>query len=159
MDFRHAVPEEAELILTLYKSVLNTPFCVWDEYYPSAEDIADDLAHDDLFVLTDDGNEIVGAISIVPRDETGELTFWTETDAAAEFARVVIRPDRQGCGLARMLVAGVEDVLRRRGIRWVRLLTAVVNTPACRTYLGCGYRIAGECDMYGHHYYACEKQL
>lgn len=161
MTFRHADPAEAGTVLALYKSVLGTPFCVWDEYYPDASDVENDLARGCLFVLTEpeDGHDvIIGAISICPGNESDEFAPWTSLHAA-EFARVVIRPDRQGRGLARLLVAGIEREIAARGIPWVHLLAAEVNIPAYKTYLACGYKPVGEADAYGHHYICCEKML
>lgn len=163
MRFRQAEPNEADIVLALYRSVLGTPFCVWNEYYPDASDVRNDLMHDDLFVLTEDGDcedVVIGAISIVPENETDGLADWSGGgDESAEFARVVIRPDRQGKGLASLLVSGIESELRARGIRYARLLVEVRHLPAYGTYMKCGYRVVGECDAYGHHYYACEKLL
>lgn len=109
------------------------------------------------------GGSIVGAASIVPENELDDLEFWTDPGEAAgegkvfEIARIVISPRFQGKGLGKRLVTSLEEVLRERGCSAVRLLAAVKNIPACRTYLHCGFRILGECDRYGDHYYACEK--
>lgn len=160
--FRPARPDEADTVLALYKSVLGSPFCVWDEDYPTADNVRDDLARGDLFVLTEpDGggrDGIIGAISLCTPHESDELAPWSELDAA-EFARVVIRPDRQGMDLARQLVAGIEREIAARGIPWVHLLVAPVNKPAYRTYLSGGYVPVGEADVYGHHYVCCEKRV
>lgn len=167
MHFRHAAARDADTVLALYRSVLGTPFCVWNEYYPEAFDIRNDLAHDDLFVLTEENpagdstpGEVIGAVSIVPENETAGLAPWTGgEEESAELARVVIRPDRQGRGLSSLLVTHIGEELRARGIRYARLLVEVGHVPAYRTYMSCGFRVVGECDAYGHHYYACEKKL
>ncbi len=111
------------------------------------------------------GGSIVGAASVVPENELDDLEFWTDPGEAAgegkvfEIARIVISPRFQGKGLGKRLVTSLEEVLRERGCSAVRLLAAVKNIPACRTYLHCGFRILGECDRYGDHYYACEKLM
>ena len=158
MVFRAAVPEEAGAILALYRSVLGTPFCVWDEEYPGMTQIREDLATDSLFVLTE-GDALVGAISVVPENELDELPFWQCPKPAREFARVVIARDWQGKGLAARLVENIEKVIRSRGAQAVHILVAVGNIPADRTYRKLGYREMGRCFMFGHDYYALEKRL
>lgn len=159
MCFRLASAADADAVLALYASVRGTPFCVWNEYYPDASDVRRDLAHDDLFVLTDE-DTVIGAVSIVPENETAGLAPWTGgEEESAELARVVVRPDRQGRGLAARLVGGVTDSMRARGVRYARLLVEVHHVPAFRTYAACGFCVVGECDAYGHHYFACEKRL
>ena len=41
--FRKAVKEDLPLVLQLYKSVIGTPGCVWDEEYPNEETLKEDF--------------------------------------------------------------------------------------------------------------------
>lgn len=167
MVVRKAREEEAEKILALYRSVIDSEFCTWNVYYPGEEEIAVDLEYGNLFVLLDgdgpaDGEQVIGAASIVPENELEDLPFWKEPEdgkMVCEIARIVISPEYQGRGLAKTLVTSLEEVLKERGCSAARLLVAAKNVPAYRTYLHCGFQTAGECDMYGDHYYACEKVL
>ncbi len=65
MVFRKAQMGEGEHIAALYKAVIGTPFCTWDESYPGATEIMGDLSAGSLYVLEED-QELIGAISIVP---------------------------------------------------------------------------------------------
>lgn len=90
------------------------------------------------------------------------MPFWSEAGVGkmvCEIARIVVSPEYQGRGLAKTLVASLEEIVRERGYGVIRLLVAAKNVPAYRTYLYCGFHPAGECDMYEDHYYACEKVL
>lgn len=157
--FAPAVAEDADKILSLYRSVIGSEFCVWDEVYPGMEEIRADLETDNLFVLRS-GAEIVGAISIVPENELDELECWRINDGKiAEIARVTVAPGFQGRGLALKMVQEIEKVLVDRGCKCVHLLVARENMPALKTYEKAGYTVMGECDMYGHRYFACEKEL
>ena len=158
MFFRKAKTSEAGTILALYQSVIGTPFCTWNEYYPGEEEIADDLAHESLFVLEEEG-EIIGAISIVPENEMDDLTCWTIRENAREFARVVIRPDQQQKGLSSRLIDGIFKELQQQGCAAVHIAVAKENTPAQRLYRKAGFSFCGETDMYGHSYFLCEKGL
>lgn len=150
---------EADQVLALYCSVTGGTYCTWNETYPGMQQIREDLESNNLFVLKS-GEKIIGAISIVPENELDELELWEMKDGRiAEIARVAVAPEYQGKGLAQKIVSEIETVLKNRGYRAVHLLAAKVNIPACRTYQKAGYRLQGECDMFGHHFCAFEKTL
>ncbi len=44
MVFRKAGKSDAETVLALYRAVIGTPYCTWDESYPGEEEIRNDLA-------------------------------------------------------------------------------------------------------------------
>ena len=155
--FEKADTNDAADIARLYQSVLGTPFCTWDESYPSNEQISADMDAGTLYVLRYSG-EIIGAISIAPQNELDHLVLW-ENSHAREIARVVISPRCQGKSLALRMVLAAEDILKNNGYQAVHLLAALQNTPACKTYLKAGYSKRGTVFMYGNYYYAMEKAL
>jgi ribosomal protein S18 acetylase RimI-like enzyme len=150
---------EADQVLALYQSVTGGAFCTWNEYYPGMQQIREDVESNNLFVLRSEEG-IVGASSIVPENELDDLELWKIKEGKiAEIARVAVAPEHQGKGLALTMVNEIEKVLKSRGYRAVHLLAAKVNLPACHTYRKAGYKLRGECDMFGHHYCAHEKEL
>ena len=58
-----ATEADTEEILRLYKAQLGQEFCPWDEHYPERENIAFDLERDALFVMKNEKDEIIAAIS------------------------------------------------------------------------------------------------
>ncbi len=157
--FEKAGAEETEKVLSLYQSVFGSAFCIWSDDYPGAEEIRADYETNNLFVLRS-GAKLVGAISIVPENELDDLECWSIHDGrVAEIARVAVAPAYQGKGLALNMVRETEKILINRGCRGVHLLVARKNIPALKTYEKAGYRVMGECDMFGHRFYACEKEL
>lgn len=56
MSFRQAASADADAVLGLYKSVVGTPLCVWNDVYPTEFDINNDLAAGTLYVLERDGS-------------------------------------------------------------------------------------------------------
>ena len=153
--FRRARGDEADAILALYESVKGSEFCVWNEYYPCADEIAHDLETDNLFVLVSDGT-IIGTVSIVPENELDTFACWTSTENAAEFARVAIAPAYQGNELARLLVQNVLAVMKERGTENVHISVAKKNLPAKRMYAHLGFRTVGSVEMRGNSYDLCE---
>ena len=158
MEYRLAKKEELPAVLELYKSVIGSEFCTWDEDYPGLEEINADHGNSSLFVLTE-GDSLLGAVSIIPENELDELDCWQYRENAAELARVVVTPSMQGKGLSKKLVTEAENLLRQRGVKVVHLLAAVQNIPANRCYRSCGYVRYGEIPMYDSIYYPCEKLL
>ena len=158
MEFRLAKFEELPLVQALYHSVIGSKFCTWDEDYPGSEDINADYGNSALFVLTE-GSSLLGAVSIVPKNELEELDCWHCRENTAELARVVVAPSMQGKGLSKRLVTEAENLLRQRGVKVVHLLAAVKNIPANRCYASCGYVRYGVIPMYDNLYYPCEKLL
>ena len=51
MEFRRAHREEAEEILQLYRSLIETEYCVWTENYPTEREVEFDLSRNALFCL------------------------------------------------------------------------------------------------------------
>ena len=158
MIFRKAKPNEAEEILALYRAVVGEPFCTWNESYPGEFEIAQDLAAGSLYVL-EDNQEVIGAISIVPQNELDDLDCWKVRKNAREFARVVLKPDRQGKGLSVDLVESILRELRKQKTAAVHLAVAKDNIPARKLYRKTGFDFCGEADLYGHSFYLCEKVL
>lgn len=157
--FGAAVADEADKILSLYQSVIGSEFCTWNEHYPGMEEIQADYESSNLFVLRN-GAEIIGAISIVPENELDDLEYWRiKNGKIAEIARVTVAPEYQGRGLALQMVQETEKILKSRGCSGVHLLAALKNIPAYKTYQKAGYHVMGECDMFGHRFYAFEKEL
>lgn len=154
MVFQKAQGTDLEAVFQLYKSVIGTPFCVWDDEYPGWQDIDEDYRNDNLFVMKED-DKLLGAISIITNNELDALDFWKEPNAK-EFARVVVAPNCQGRGIAAQMVAGVFRELRNRNIPAVHLLVAKANLPAQQLYRKCGFAFLGTCFMFGHDYIGCE---
>ena len=51
--FTPATQADAGAVLQLYRDVVNTPGCTWDDTYPAMENIAEDLAQGALYCLRD----------------------------------------------------------------------------------------------------------
>lgn len=157
--FRNALEHEKEQIYLLYKSVINTSFCVWNENYPTMFEIEEDYKTNNLFILLLDNN-IIGAISIVPKNELDKCACWQYKDKNCnEIARVVIDIKYQHQGLALKLVENVEDILLKRGCEIIHLSVEKNNIPAYKTYLKAGFKNVGFSMMYKSEYYLMEKYI
>jgi len=152
-----ALPTEKEEILKLYSSVIGTPFCVWNENYPSMLEIDNDIKNGYLFVEKEN-DEIIGAISITPENEYNELNVWKNRNAR-EISRVVVSPLHRGKSIAYNMVLEVEKIVKDLGFEATHLLVAKKNIPAFKTYMKANYTVVGETFMYDNEYFAIEKIL
>ena len=146
-----AKKEELIDVKTLYSSVINTPYCIWNEEYPSDFEIDLDYKSDKLFVLKYN-EQIIGAASIVPENEMDDKDCWTEVNNSCEIARIVIHKDYQGKGLAKILVSLLIEETKNLKYKSIHLVVHVDHIPAYKTYTGLGFKMVGSTFMYGHNY-------
>ncbi len=159
LQFRRAKKEEQETIFELYQDARKEPFCVWDDEYPSIEGIKEDLANDNLYVLTKE-SLIVAAISIINENELDTFSCWqVNNQTQKEIARIVVKKEYQGYSLAYLMVNNISIILKERGFKAIHLSVEVNNIPAYKTYLKAGFKQVGKTYMYDHDYYLMEKTI
>ena len=130
-----ATEADTEEILRLYKAQLGQEFCPWDEHYPERENIAFDLERDALFVMKNEKDEIIAAISLDEDPDVEALTCWnSQLQPGGELSRLAVRRDYQNQGIARTMIEYAMDVLRRQGKKSVHYLVCSSNTKAVRSY-------------------------
>ena len=159
MEFRNATEADRAAVTALYKSVIGTPFCAWDESYPGESDTDADLRDNGLFVLTENA-AVIGALSLLKKGELLGFPEWNSPDAdAAEICRIVVAQTHRGRGLARYMITEIEKQLRNGGKRYMRLSAHVGNTPALRNYGQLGFSVCGRRRLYGGEYFLLQKEL
>ena len=159
MVLRKAKINDLPKVLSLYKSVIGTEGCTWNDYYPGEEELNNDFETDSLYVLEDDCG-IIGAISVVPENELDGMDCWHIHDGTQrEIARVVISPNHQGSGYGKQMLTQLFSELKGSGCHAVHILVAQKNLSAIGLYKGLGFNFIGKAFMYGIHFYICEKIL
>lgn len=157
--FRPAAAADLPAIWAVYQSVLGQPGCTWSAEYPEREDLDRDLAAGGLYVLTLAG-QVVAAASLVPENELDELSCWRCRDGRhRELARVAVLRACQGRGYAKLLLSQLLPLLAEQGCTSLRLLVAIGNLAARKTYEALSFRFLDTCRMYGHEYEAGEREL
>ncbi len=158
--FASATEEDQEEILSLYRSAIGTEGCTWSMEYPNEDILKDDIEHQRIFCMKNQSGEIVGIISIDVDEEVGKLACWTEgLKPAAELARLGVKRQYQNMGIAKLLLEGAMRELVRRGYKGVHFLVSKTNEKAIRAYAGMGFRVSGECNLYGENWWCYEKEL
>ena len=158
MTFRKVTEKELCDVRALYASVLGGEFCVWNEFYPGEEELRGDFAAGCLYGLFD-GEELISTVSVVPENELDGFDIWRVRGGHCEIARIAVKKERQGMGLARATVGEMLRVLQKEGKTAVHLSAHEGNLPALSTYKKLGFCQRGEADLYGGHYLLLEKIL
>ena len=154
-----ASPADKDKILALYKTMLHGP-AEWDENYPNEETIDFDMSRDALFVMKNDDDEVIAAISIDKDDEVDSLPYWDKSLApSGEFSRICVRKDMQNQGIARQMILHVFDVMRKNGKKGAHILVKTGHGAALALYGKLGFKTVGECFMYGKDFICMEVKL
>jgi GNAT superfamily N-acetyltransferase len=98
----------------------------------------------DCEVLGNPGRYILdpgGAILIADQRETpvGVAALMVLGDASVELAKMGVRPQAQGSGVGRMLIASAIAKAREMGMRRIYIETNSKLAPALRLYRGAGF--------------------
>lgn len=159
MEIRKAKIEEAEEILKIYKSLIGYEGCLWDEYYPNIEIVNNDIKNETLYVaLIDD--EIVGAAQSGIDEELFNMDFFTkEKKNPRDLSRVAVKKEYQKQGIARKIIAYIEDELRKDGVDYMYLTVGKTNIKAYNLYKTIGYETKGEMVKFDIEWYCQEKKL
>lgn len=154
-----ASPDDRNKILALYKTMLYGP-AEWDEDYPNEETIGFDMSRDALFVMKNDDDEVIAAISIDKDNEVDSLPYWDKSLApSGEFSRICVRKDMQNQGIARQMILHVFDVMRKDGKRGAHILVKTGHEAALALYGNLGFKTVGECFMFGKDFICMEVKL
>ena len=154
-----AEESDKDELLKLYRSMIGGA-ADWNEYYPSMENIEFDIAHDSLFVMKNQKGEIIAAISIDHDEEVDKLDCWSKDfQPSAEVARVCVRKDLQGQGIAKMMMEHVFTVLREQNKKSVHILVRDNHKAALKCYSDLGFVPVGECELFEKHFVCMEKKL
>ena len=156
----HAKEENKKEILNLYRSQIGREFCPWDEHYPSEYEIDYDLSRDALFIMKDDSDRIIAAISLDLDEQVNALDCWSKKlEPGCEIARIAVLPECQNQGLARLMLSYAFDEIKARGYKSVRFMVNKYNTKALRSYAAFNIPSVGECFMYNQDFICFEKEL
>lgn len=151
--------EEASEILQLYKTQIGGA-ADWNEYYPNEETIAFDLSRDALFVMKNESDEIIAAISIDSDEEVDNLECWNkELAPAGEVSRLCVRGDMQNQGIAKLMMQYVFEKMRAQGIKIVHILVREGHSAAICSYSHLGFVQVGECELFDKQFVCMEKVL
>lgn len=112
--------------------------------YPTAEIVEEDIRQGWLHLWRED-ETVLGVVCInrLQAEEYASIP-WAYEGEAGLFHRIAVSPKAQGKGLAREMLACVEDILRAQGCTVLRGDVSCHNAKALRLYAKTGLRQAGK---------------
>jgi ribosomal protein S18 acetylase RimI-like enzyme len=155
--FRLAEQGDEENILRLYRSIVGTEGCTWDEEYPSMINILADIEMKSLYCVIDHTGKIIAAVAAGPFDELNDLIWDSRMENPCELARIGVHPSFQKSGIASKLLGEVLQDCKRRGYDGMRFLVSKTNYNALALYRKFGFQEVGEVFRYGHDFYCYNK--
>ncbi|OBX26697.1 ribosomal protein S18 acetylase RimI-like enzyme [Gelidibacter algens] len=164
---RKATSIDIEFILLLTKAcaknMIKNGIFQWNEHYPNAEAFEQDIARNELYVLTNQ-NTIVGTIVMSSfMDEEYQSVHWlTPNTKNLYIHRLAVHPDYQGCGFAQQLMSFAEHFGKENKYLSIRLDTFSQNDRNQRFYELRGYQRLGSIyfpKQSEHPFYCYERIL
>ncbi len=152
---------DLDTVRQLYRSLAGTEFCAWTDNYPGETELKSDLSRNSLFCIRDtESKEIAGVVSIDDDPEVEAICCWSkELQPSAEISRLGVAEKYQNRGIARQLLTGAMEELKRRGCKSAHMLVAKDNVKALRSYQKLAFTKVGEYVLQGHDYWCYEKKL
>ena len=155
--FTVAQAQDDEAILEFYRSLIGMHGCTWNMDYPGPEHVKMDIEKQNLF-LVKDAMGIVATISVDSDDQVDSLPNWTQENAR-EAARLGVREDMQGQGIAREMLLCLMEELKKRGHEAIHFLVSPDNPAALASYQKLEFNNRGEVFLYGHRWFCYEKMI
>ncbi len=144
-----AAPCDRDEIVSLIRAVVDRLNQIgipqWDEVYPKASDVDDDLRKKELYVVRSESG-IAGIVTLNrecdPAYENGDWLYQGPDYAVVH--RLCVSPSMQGCGIGNQMMRMVEAMLTESGVKNIRLDAFSQNPYSLKLYRKLGYRVAGE---------------
>jgi GNAT superfamily N-acetyltransferase len=133
----------------------------WDDLYPTADLFHRDCIENNLFALRDDRMRLVGCAALDQRQEPeySEVDWLFKPERIGVVHRLMLSPEHQGNGYAKVLMRGIEQEATLRSYQAIRLDAYLHNPPALRLYAGLRYRSAGQVQFRTGPFECFEKQI
>lgn len=162
MDFyvRKGTADDVSAVASLWRSLVGTEGCAWDDEYPGREEAEGDAERGELYVLCTENGEIAGAMTAGDADDLWDYDFWNrDIRRHCCCSRLGIASVYQNLGLAGFMFSEVEKDILKRGYDGVGFLVSPQNPKALAVYNKMNYVKVGECVHYEMDWYCYEKKL
>ena len=131
----------------------------WDDTYPNAEILSDDIDAGQLFEILVDGERVGIPCMGEEEEELTGLDWQFYANHACEFSRFCLAADKQGKGLARPVLEAAFAHSRARGYDAVHILVSICHKQALDLYQKIGFVCRGEAWLWEEDFWFCEYRL
>ena len=152
MIIRKANKTDLENIMKMYKScvtgMLENGIDQWDDTYPNAEIISEDLNVGTYYVAEMDGT-IIGGVNIDKNQDTTYLALdWKDqSDSFLVVHRLGVKVEFWDKKIGKNLMLFTENLMIEKGFKSIRLDTYSGNPKAMEFYRRLGYTELGTIDL------------
>ena len=154
-----ATPEDAAEALRLLRACVEMGCGCWNDDYPNAEVVAEDIAQKALYLWRDQV-EVIGAVSLLAFDDVEEQGLpFRFTDKPCVLCRLCVAPSLQGRGYGRAALFAAEKLAAELGYQAVHLMCDTHNEVAQKLYCNADYAALGEVALYGLVFTVFEKPI
>ena len=162
LSFVRVGEADAARVLAVYRSLVGTPGCSWNEHYPNAETVDYGIRTGSQYMLVDGEGEIVCACGLFREaDEITDPRFaWQGGfQKPCYFSGMGVAAAHQGKGIAGLMLRHIIKTAADEGFDGAYALVAQSNDIARRAYSGFGFVVTGEAEYYGQMYDLYEMTL
>ena len=143
-----ATQQDFQELVNLYHTVADDMnahgLAQWDwGWYPNEGLIRDDLDHQTLYVVREEGRILLAVAIDTNAEEVYQTINWLFGVKPGSFHRLAILPEAQGKGLGRKVLPEIFDILRGLGCDCLRCDTHIDNVRALHLYESFGMRRSG----------------
>lgn len=150
--------DDIPALLAVCRAAAATHGSTWDDNYPNAEILSEDVEHGVLYKIMAE-NDIIGLLSC---GETGELSMLSDPDDGAhpfDFARFGIHPRCQGKGFGHAALAAAVGLCEKLCGTAVRVLVSPDNPAALCVYQREGFETIRRVHLWERDYLYCRKRI
>ncbi len=156
--FIKAAASDLKSAYGLFDAAIEAGNTCWNKDYPGREIPLEDVEQGWLYLLKEEG-ELIAAFSILPEDDLDDAHIpWTDGNSCV-LARLCVRPDRQGKGVAKRVMGCALEQAKALGFTSARFLCDLRNPVALGLYHSLGYESLGRVALYGNDFAAFERVL
>jgi len=164
--YKKANEDELAKIFSIYleckENLENKGIFQWDENYPTRQLINDAIKKGNLYIIEED-NKLIGTFILNTRvDEYWEKIEW-ENNNFLGLHLLAIKPDYQGKGFGKKVLAFCEQKAKEKGYESLHLDVFSKNPAAMNLYINNGYKKVGELyydfKPVGNRLYYCFEKI
>ncbi len=164
LHFRVADPVDLNSVIKLVSNCIcymrASGIDQWDEIYPNEKTFSEDIDSRTLYIC-EQQNQLVGCGVLNGFQDPGYISIpWRLLDSPiGVIHRLMIAPERQGQGVAKVFMNFLESVAFSRGFRSIRLDAFTENNGALALYDKIGYNRVGIVQFRKGLFFCFEKKV
>ena len=143
-------------VAALWDSLKGTPYCLWDEFYPTLKEAQCDCSEDSLYGMYAPDGVLAAAGTVKHLSEHDSIAPWQGKNPC-DLLRIGVDRFYQGKGVAARFLDELIRAAASRGFDSMRILVGRENIPALKLYQNIHAEARGEHFSWNTHWICMEK--